>query len=131
MREYDDALAPADHPFVAARPPSWRLFGWGTIVREVTEAETTHLHPPAWVSGVYYPRIPDEVDEIDPDHGGWIEFGRPPSHIKHSFEPPVLNIHPREGMLILFPAYFYHRILPFRTASARMSLAFDAMPVRS
>jgi hypothetical protein len=32
--------------------------------------------------------------------------------------------------MILFPSYFYHRTIPFSGREARISIAFDAMPVR-
>lgn len=125
---YAEALGASDHPFVAARPRSWQLSAWGTIVRSVPGDETTHIHPHAWLSGVYYARIPEEVDADRTARGGCIEFGRPPDGIHYAYEPEVTIIRPREGLLILFPSYFYHRILPFRTARQRMSLAFDVVP---
>ena len=125
---YAEALGTSEHPFVAARPRSWQLAAWGTIVRSVPGDETTPIHPHAWLSGVYYARIPDEVDADPTTRGGCIEFGRPPKAIHHAYTPEVTVIQPREGLLILFPSYFYHRILPFRTARQRMSLAFDAVP---
>jgi hypothetical protein len=33
-------------------------------------------------------------------------------------------------MLLLFPSYFYHRTLPFRSAEQRISIAFDVVPKR-
>jgi Putative 2OG-Fe(II) oxygenase len=33
-------------------------------------------------------------------------------------------------MMILFPSYFYHRTIPFAAPEVRISIAFDAMPVR-
>jgi hypothetical protein len=37
----------------------------------------------------------------------------------------LLPIKPREGMIVLFPSYFYHRTIPFESAEERITLAFD------
>jgi len=116
------------HPFVASRPAAWDLVAWGTVMREIAVGESSHIHPPAWLSGVYYAHVPDGVGADDPEQAGWIEFCRPPVHIRHRFEPAVTRIRPQEGLLVLFPSYFYHRILPFKAADFRMSVAFDAVP---
>jgi hypothetical protein len=34
---------------------------------------------------------------------------------------------PYEGLMVLFPSYFYHRTIPFEGDSARISLAFDVV----
>jgi hypothetical protein len=43
--------------------------------------------------------------------------------------PEVRAVQPEEGMMILFPSYFYHRTVPFETGETRISIAFDVMPV--
>ena len=122
----DDPL----HPFVATRPAAWDLSAWGTITRVIDDGEDTHFHPTAWLSGVYYCQLPQEIAAGDGagDQGGWIELGRPPNHIRHGFEPVLQTIRPRPGLLVLFPSYFYHRVLPFTATAERMSVAFDAIP---
>jgi hypothetical protein len=42
--------------------------------------------------------------------------------------PEVQTIRPEEGMLVLFPSYFYHRTIPFESTEERISIAFDAVP---
>ena len=34
----------------------------------------------------------------------------------------------REGRVVLFPSYFYHRTIPFESDEQRISIAFDLMP---
>ena len=34
---------------------------------------------------------------------------------------------PKEGMLILFPSYFFHRTVPTGSQDLRVSIAFDVM----
>jgi hypothetical protein len=58
-----------------------------------------------------------------------LEVGRPPNHIVQSQPPELKIIRPETGLLVLFPSYVYHRVLPFSSSEPRMSVAFDAVPV--
>ena len=51
---------------------------------------TPRLSPSAWLSGVYYPKIPDVVRADDPAHAGWIEFGRAPEDFHTTTEPEAI-----------------------------------------
>jgi hypothetical protein len=44
--------------------------------------------------------------------------------------PATRAVEPREGRLVIFPSYFYHRTRPFDCIGARISIAFDAVPRR-
>ena len=127
---YMDALpGDATHPFVDAKPPRYRLTAW-SVVLERQGHQIPHIHPSAWMSGVYYVALPEEVAASTDDTSGWIEFGQPPEHY-HCRVPPELALEkPREGLLVLFPSYFYHRTIPFDTPGRRISIAFDVCPYR-
>ena len=116
------------HPFLGRVPERWSLTAWGTLVSEIEPPEDSHIHPTAWASGVYYVALPEELRADDRQHGGWIEFGRPPRHIGHQFEPEITLVRPKEGLVLLFPSYFYHRVMPFKAAATRISIAFDVTP---
>ena len=88
-------------------------------------AESAHIHPSAWLSGVYYPALPDLVRADDDAHLGWIEFGRPPTRLPTTAEPNLRLIKPVESMLVMFPSYIYHRTVPYESAATRISIAFD------
>jgi hypothetical protein len=64
------------------------------------------------------------------DWAGAIEFGRPPDDLEFSLEPPVRLVRPKEGLLVLFPSYLFHRTLPFESDQKRISIAFDVIPQR-
>lgn len=126
---YGQALArEPDHPFLGRVPDRWRLTAWATLVDEVAPSETTHIHPTAWLSGVYYAAFPESIMADDRPNAGWIEFGRPPSHIRHRAAPQITLVRPEAGLLVLFPSYFYHRVMPFKAAKTRISIAFDVTP---
>lgn len=137
------AAHPADpgHPFLAAWPPAgwrsagpvdplqWQLDIWGTLAGREGH-QTPHIHPEAWLSGVYYPRVPEVVGAKQDDHAGWVEFGPPGLEFSLRHEPPRHPIQPEEGLMILFPSYCYHRTIPFEggpvdTDETRISIAFD------
>lgn len=118
---------PAGHPVAAraARPSGLRA--WATTLRAGGQ-QTPHLHPTAWLSGVYYVAVPDAV--ANPDGGaGALEFGAPPERHAFNGEPLLATVTPKPGRLVLFPSCFYHRTLPFDAPQPRISMAFDAVPL--
>ncbi len=124
--EYIEALpADSDHPFHARRPNRWRLSSWGVVLNGQGNL-MSHIHMDGYLSGVYYVRVPEAVTG-SAAHAGWFELGRPIDELQTRAEPMVRPIRPEEGAMLLFPAYFYHRTVPFRSAEKRISIAFDVV----
>lgn len=115
------------HPFLDQCPADVRLSIWGVVMHEAGH-QVPHIHPSAWLSGVYYVEVPENVTESDPAHEGWIEFGRPPEDIYAQHAPDVTLMCPVAGRMILFPSHFYHRTIPLRAEHQRISIAFDVVP---
>lgn len=113
--------------WLAQRPERTKLNCW-SVVMNSQGYQLSHIHPSGWLSGVYYPRLPDVIDDDDPNHEGWIEFGRTTDNYSGKSEPDVRMYKPREGLMVLFPAYFYHRTIPFNSDQLRFSIAFDICP---
>lgn len=92
----------------------------------------THIHEDSWLSGAYYVAVPDTISANDPSHAGWIEFARPFATLPAWPEHALRHILPREGVLLLFPSYLFHRTLPHASSAARVSVSFDldAAPAR-
>jgi uncharacterized protein (TIGR02466 family) len=101
-----------------------RLSLWGTILKAGGHQEP-HIHQTAWLSGVYYARLPEKIHCNDPSRSGWIEFGQPPARYPCKAEYPLECLCPREGMLVMFPSHLFHRTIPLRGDKARISFAFD------
>ena len=116
-----------EQPFLANRPRNFRLTAWA-IVLQAQGHQIPHNHPSAWLSGVYYVKLPGIISMPGQQRAGWIEFGQPPEHFHCTVEPEVRAFQPEEGMMLLFPSYFYHRTLSFETAGTRISIAFDVLP---
>lgn len=119
-------LGEASHPFLDACPDAVTLSVWA-VVMHADGHQVPHIHPAAWLSGVYYVEVPDSIHAEDPDHAGWIEFGRPPEDIHAKHLPEVRLIKPEPGLMLLFPSYFYHRTVPLQGSAQRISIAFDVM----
>ena len=116
-----------NHPYLAHRPSEFKLMMW-SVVMDSQGHQLSHMHPDGWVSGVYYVELPGKMHSATADQEGWIEFGRPLPELTGSSQPRTRTIRPQEGMLVLFPSYFYHQTIPFKSTEQRICIAFDAVP---
>jgi len=110
-----------------AAPMDYRLESWSTIL-DAEGHQLAHIHPTAWMSGVYYVALPPELSDDDASHKGWLEFGASgyglPAHAG-----AIRLVPPHEGHMVLFPSYFLHRTVPFQSNTQRISIAFDLIPI--
>jgi uncharacterized protein (TIGR02466 family) len=95
---------------------------WAVILRDKGH-QLWHLHPRAFISGVFYVTVPDASEG-----SGALEFGLLPA-AAHSFPAWHRTIQPRPGMLVLFPSSFVHRTIPSDRPEPRISVAFDVVAV--
>lgn len=115
------------HPFLAKVPAETNLRMWGVILKSQGH-QTAHIHSSAWISGCYYLKVPDAVSHATEGSPGWIEFGRPHPRLGAKAEPVVARVRPEEGLMLLFPSFFYHATVPFASEEDRISIAFDVIP---
>ncbi|MHB1205950.1 MAG: putative 2OG-Fe(II) oxygenase [Rhodospirillaceae bacterium] len=128
-RRAEAARASPSHPFHRAVPRDFRLYSWGVILRE-KGYQAQHFHPHGWLSGVYYIDVPDDITATDPTRSGWLEFGRGDERWNRKTTPmPILQLRPETGMLHTFPSYFWHNTRPLKSTKARISFAFDVIPL--
>ena len=116
-----------DHPWVANAPNHWFVNAWAVVLGD-QGYQTPHIHPDAWLSGVYY--VATSADGMGPTHGedGWLELGCVPEQLAANVAPPTRRIEPQPGLLVSFPSFTCHRTLPFTGQDARISIAFDVFP---
>jgi len=116
------AAAAPDHEWVRKKPATFNVAAWGVLLQD-EGYQNPHVHPSAWLSGVYYPRLPQgSVDDKPP--GGWLEIGRASAYANPLAGLQVQMVRPEEGTLVLFPSYYWHSTGP-AGAPGRISLAFD------
>jgi tetratricopeptide (TPR) repeat protein len=128
VADYVAAIPPnATHPFLARPPKHWEFASWAAVLHYQGNL-TPHIHLDGYLSGVYYPQLPATVGAPEQGHAGFFELGPPPEQFPLKAAPDALSIKPEEGLMILFPSYFYHRTIPFEAAERRISIAFDAVP---
>jgi Flp pilus assembly protein TadD len=126
---YISEADPARHPYLAHAPANWQLIMWGTCLN-AQGRQAPHIHPGAWLSGVYYAALPPEMGKGGDQQDGWIEFGRGGDEFPTEAEPVTRMFEPKEGRLILFPSFMFHRTIPFDSTQPRVSIAMDVEPVR-
>lgn len=133
IADYQAALADdPTHPFLRAVPRDFRTNGrlsmWATLLDGGGEI-ATHIHDDSWLSGAYYVAVPGAVADDDPLHRGWFEYGHPGAAIA-GHAPELGFVRPREGLLVMFPSYVYHRTVPFEAqGQLRISISFDLTPL--
>jgi tetratricopeptide (TPR) repeat protein len=120
----------ADHPVLQHRPRSVFLRMWSVVLTRGGH-QIPHIHPEAWLSGVYYPKLPPTLGHgaDGPSSEGSLEFGEPDTPFPSRAPAATFRVRPEEGKLVLFPSYFYHRTLPFESEGTRISIAFDFVPL--
>ncbi len=87
---------------------------------------TSHVHPRGWISSACYIQLPDSM-RAGHTAEGILSFGAPGMLTTPSL-PAELSVRPEVGLLVLFPSYFWHGTLPFRSDQPRLTVAFDAVP---
>ncbi|MEI9803388.1 MAG: putative 2OG-Fe(II) oxygenase [Pseudolabrys sp.] len=125
---YIAALPPlAGHPFVTSCPVRFALRGWSVATSGDDHFEP-HIHPQAWLSGIYYLARPEVSRDVDAQRG-WLHIG-PPMQLGVSAEQgwSERSVEPVPGRLVLMPGYFYHGTRPTFCDETRICVAFNVVP---
>jgi uncharacterized protein (TIGR02466 family) len=119
-------------PAQRALPPGSRtllLSAWANINRDGAY-NRPHVHPGSHWSGVYYvdigrptPGIPTNgaIEFVDPRN-----IGAAVAVPGFTFGDPCYFM-PEPGMMLIFPSWLYHWVMPFRGNGERISIAFNAL----
>jgi hypothetical protein len=79
----------------------------------------SHVHNHGWLSSALYLALPAESGNDQ----GTLELGAPPKALNLD-QPPLWEIEPRVGQLVLFPSWLWHGTRPFPSGE-RLTVAFD------
>lgn len=113
------------HPFMVGWPKAMSLYSW-SLVMAGDGHEDWRTHTAAWLSGVYYAKIPAIARDKD-SRAGCIGFGGLPAHKPGAPPFPEWTIEPQEGLLLLFPAYYPHRTWATGSEEPHISIAFNVV----
>lgn len=127
VAEYIRALpAGAEHPVLSRVQDKFSFtHSWSCKLRS-SGFHTNHVHSMGWISSAYYVDLPDAVDD-EAERQGWLKFGE--SHMElGERDRPEHFVKPVVGRLVLFPSYYWHGTVPFRSSHDRLTIAFDVVP---
>jgi uncharacterized protein (TIGR02466 family) len=104
-------------------PVQWTVYAWANVNRS-GDFNKVHVHPASTWSGTYY------VDGGDPtDTGAPLHLIDPCEARSVTFLPKVVPdsvfIHPKPGLMVLFPSYVPHMVFPHEGRGTRISIAFN------
>jgi uncharacterized protein (TIGR02466 family) len=105
---------------------AWSLEAWANVNR-AGDFNREHIHGMSTWSGTYY------VDDGEPpaaeEYGTALEITDPSAQRSSTFFPAILPpgifIKPRPGLMVLFPSYAPHMVMPHRGKRPRISIAFN------
>ena len=128
IRHYLEHIGHGADPLRRRNSGRWRFNGSWSVRLRTSGYHASHTHPRGWISSACYIELPDCMGDAASDQGV-LTFGEPGI----STSPPLraeYSVRPQVGMLVLFPSYFWHGTVPFRSSQARLTVAFDAVPER-
>jgi tetratricopeptide (TPR) repeat protein len=112
------------HPVLAGITPGFEFIGAWSIRNPAGGFHLNHHHDEGWFSGPYYVNLPAVSLADDAEHPGWVNFGQPGFKMREPL-PPDRFVLPKEGVMVLFPSYFWHGTVPFESSEYRVTVAHD------
>jgi uncharacterized protein (TIGR02466 family) len=104
----------------------FQLIAWAAVNRK-GHYNTSHVHPMATWSGVYYV---DAGDKPQSGHGAVLEFEHPIQAMVMNFFPGLLPssliVRPEAGLVVLFPSSLVHNVRIYQGERPRICVPFNA-----
>ena len=112
---------------------------WGNI-HDRGGYNVRHNHPNCHLSGIFYAqtppgagllrlyspqRFPDSMDDVTPEHVVQIPLAMGGNRLSSN----AIDVTPEPGLLVLFPSYLVHEVVASTADSARISFAFNIVPL--
>jgi len=126
MRHYLEHVGRGSDPLRRRNNGRWRFNGSWSVRLHSSGYHANHTHPRGWISSACYIELPDCMSDGHSDEG-ILTFGEPGIATSPALGAEY-SVRPEVGMLVLFPSYFWHGTVPFRSPQARLTVAFDAVP---
>jgi tetratricopeptide (TPR) repeat protein len=128
IQHYLEHIGHGEDPLRRRNNGRWRFNGSWSVRLHSSGFHTNHTHPRGWISSACYIGLPDCMSDERSDQGV-LTFGEPGIATTPALGAEY-SVRPQVGMLVLFPSYFWHGTVPFRSQQARLTVAFDAVPER-
>ncbi len=116
------------HPFLRRNTGRTTFAGSWSVRLRSEGFHVSHVHPSGWLSSALYIDVPPEIGAAGSGDAGKLLFGVPDAALGLDLPPRRIET-PQPGKLVLFPSYFWHGTAPFESASPRLTVAFDAVPL--
>ncbi len=129
LRYIDDMPRRGLDSVLAPKPDAAHFSSFNVVLRK-DGSNGEHVHALSYISAVYHVVVPRAVVQAN-DTRGALALGCCTS-VTNGYAPcwGVRHIKPAAGWLTLFPAHFFHDVVPSRTDAPRISVAADLKPVR-
>jgi predicted Zn-dependent protease len=128
IRRYLEHIGHGSDPLRRRNHGRWRFNGSWSVRLHTSGFHTNHVHPRGWISSACYIELPEGMSDAH-TQDGVLTFGEPGIATTPTLTPEY-SVRPSVGLLVLFPSYFWHGTVPFRSSQARLTVAFDAVPER-
>ena len=126
IRHYLEHIGRGSDPLRRRNNARWRFNGSWSVRLRSSGYHANHTHPRGWISSACYIELPDCMSDEHSDEG-ILNFGEPGIATTPKLAAEY-SVRPEAGVLVLFPSYFWHGTVPFRSSEARLTVAFDAVP---
>ncbi|WP_417439289.1 2OG-Fe(II) oxygenase family protein [Idiomarina sp.] len=123
VAQWSDSLKwEQSHPFLQHSGKSFDFTGSWSVKLRNNGYHKSHYHNEGWISGCYYVAANKELTNKGQ---GWLKLGE-----SELLEEDYADyfIRPEEGLIVLFPSYFWHGTTPFQSRENRLTVAFDIYP---
>lgn len=126
LRAYLAHIGKGSDPLRRRNRGSYRYNGGWSVRLRSAGYHTNHVHPRGWISSAFYVDLPEGMADGSTAEG-CLAFGQPSLLTTPALQAQY-EVRPAAGKLVLFPSYFWHGTLPFRSEQARLTVAFDVVP---
>jgi uncharacterized protein (TIGR02466 family) len=127
LKKYFVSFEGSKDGFITNSSLNFALNGWMVDIKKGGFLES-HNHPMAWVSGVYYLKIPKKNNKQEANIKFTLDNKDFPESSKNF---PEREIDVKESRLIFFPSSLYHQTNSFTDDADRISVSFDFVPFRN
>ena len=88
-----------------------------------------HVHPCSLFSGVIYISVDENSGKIIFDNNSHAEHYPTLKNIETDLFHKMVNYTPKNGLIVIFPAWLHHQVQPNSSSEPRISIAFNVQQV--